>query len=221
MLTHTPGEPGSGTPHQGRPLLWGGCPLRDAARVLVLVHGRGGSSEDILGLGEHLAAPDAALVAPGAFQHTWYPHRFLEPTAHNEPWLSSALRLLDDLEAYLVDEGIPLEHIFLVGFSQGACLSSESVRRRPRPLAGLLAYAGGVIGPEAGVPGPAESLSAVPVLLACGDADPHIPASRVRETADLFARMGAAVDLRLYPGMGHGINPDGLAAGRRILAPEG
>ncbi|MEZ4414990.1 MAG: dienelactone hydrolase family protein [Gemmatimonadota bacterium] len=217
MPSTTPGTTGPDSPHQGQSLLWAGAPLAEARGALVLVHGRGGSSEDILNLGLHLASEGVTLVAPAAAQHTWYPFRFLEPTHRNEPWLTSALTVLDDVEATLTESGIDSTRVVLVGFSQGACLASESLRRRPRALGGLLAFAGGVIGPDAGGPGEGAALTGMPALFACGDADPHIPAQRVRESAALFTAMGAEVDVRLYKGMGHGIHPDGLRAGQTLV----
>jgi phospholipase/carboxylesterase len=46
------------------------------------------------------------------------------------------------------------------------------------------------------------------VFLGCGVPDPHIPESRVRESADVLRRLGAEVTMRLYPGMGHAVNAD-------------
>jgi predicted esterase len=54
------------------------------------------------------------------------------------------------------------------------------------------------------------------VLLGCSDVDPHIPLQRVRETTALFTAMGASVDERIYPGFGHGVNNDEIAAVRAI-----
>jgi len=55
------------------------------------------------------------------------------------------------------------------------------------------------------------------VFLGCSDRDPHVPAWRVQETAEVLERMGAEVDLRLYPGLGHTVNDDELQAARALL----
>jgi predicted esterase len=44
-----------------------------------------------------------------------------------------------------------------------------------------------------------------------------VPLTRVNETADVFARMGAAVTKRIYPGMGHLVNEDEIIAARGLL----
>jgi glyoxalase family protein len=64
----------------------------------------------------------------------------------------------------------------------------------------------------------AGSLDGTPVFLGCSDVDGHIPAARVRESADVLRRLGGAVDVRLYPGMGHLVNDDEVGAVRAMLA---
>jgi predicted esterase len=109
------------------------------------------------------------------------------------------------------------ERIALLGFSQGACLVCESVARHPRRYGAVIAFTGGLIGPP-GTPRDYEgSLAGTPVVLASGDPDPHVPFERVQETARVFGRLGASVDLRRYPGLPHTINQDELAAARLLL----
>ena len=61
------------------------------------------------------------------------------------------------------------------------------------------------------------SLAGAPVFLGCSDVDAHIPLARVRETADVFRRMGASVDERIYPRMGHTVNQDEIRAVNALL----
>lgn len=196
-----------------------GPPPAQARLGAILVHGRGASADDILGLAHELAIPDIAYLAPQAAGHSWYPYSFLAPLAQNEPGLSSALRLIEGLVDQLGREGLPAERVVLMGFSQGACLTLEFAARHSRRYAAIAAFSGGVIGP-AGTPRDyAGFFAGTPVFLGCSDSDPHIPVARVRESADVFRRMGATVDERIYPRMGHTINADELAAVGRLLAP--
>lgn len=205
-------------PHQSQPVLAAGKPLAEAAGALILVHGRGASAESILELADYLAHPDLAYLAPQAADATWYPYSFLAPMANNEPYLTSALARLGEVVAMVEEAGLPPERIFLGGFSQGACLASEFVARNARRYGGLLVFSGGLIGPE-GTPRAYEgSFDGMPVFIGCSDVDPHIPVGRVRETADVLARMGAAVDSRIYPRMGHTINQDEIDAAAALLA---
>jgi predicted esterase len=188
--------------------------------ALLLVHGRGGSAADILALGEELrrrpvgSRPETlVLAAPQAVGNSWYPNSFLAPLEANEPHVSSALAALRSVADTLGQRGIRRSRQVLVGFSQGACLASELVAREGGGWGGLLALTGGVLGPL-GVPwqgsagtespgAPAGDLQGTPVLLSSGDPDPHVPFSRVRETASLFEQRGARVEVDRYPGRPH------------------
>src|SRR6476620_10467465 len=110
-------------------ILTAGKELDPKKNVLILLHGRGASAEDILTLANHLDVKDFTLLAPQATNNTWYPYSFLAPPAQNEPWLSSALALLKEMVQDLKSKGVPSEHIYFLGFSQGACLTLEFVTR--------------------------------------------------------------------------------------------
>jgi predicted esterase len=204
-------------PHGGERVLLGGAPLETAAGALIAIHGRGAGAEDIIALAREVAPSDVAILAPQAAGNTWYPYRFLEPTERNEPYLSSALRIVANLIAQLGERGIPPERIALLGFSQGACLALEAAARNARRYAGVIGFSGGLIGPPGTSFDFAGSLDGMPVFLGCSDVDPHIPKERVEESAVALDRLGAAVDVRLYPGMGHTVNRDELEAARTIL----
>ncbi len=207
-------------PHSDQPVLHYGAPLQSARLAAILVHGRGASAEDILGVAAELRADDIAYLAPQAADHTWYPYSFLTPIPKNEPWLTSALGVLGRLVGNLGEHGYLPGRIVLLGFSQGACLSLEFAARNPQRYAAVVGFSGGLIGPPGTPRTYPGSLAGAPVFLGCSDIDAHIPLERVRESADVFRRMGAAVDERIYKGMGHTINADELDAVRRLVAPE-
>ncbi len=105
-----------------------------------------------------------------------------------------------------------------MGFSQGACLSLEFAARHPRQYAAIVGFSGGVIGPPGTPRDYAGTFDRTPVFLGCSDVDPHIPLERVHETAAVFRRMGASVDERIYPGMGHTVANDELEAVDALLS---
>jgi predicted esterase len=171
----------------------------------------------MLSLHAELALPPVAAVAPQAAGHTWYPNSFLAPLETNQPYLDSALSRVEAIVSGLIDHGISSQRIALLGFSQGACLTTEFVARHPRRYGGVIAFTGGLIGPPGTPRAYTGSLDGSPVFLGSSDPDPHVPFERVQETADVFKRMGAKVDLRRYPGMPHTINEEELAAARSLL----
>jgi predicted esterase len=205
-------------PHAGQPVLHAGPPIADARIVAIMLHGRGASAEDILGLAAEFSAPDVAYLAPQAAGRTWYPNSFLAPMPQNEPGLSSALRVIERLVETLQQQQIPPNRIALMGFSQGACLTLEFSARHAQRYAVVAGFSGGVIGPP-GTPREYEgTFDGTPVFLGCSDVDPHIPVERVHESADVFARMGARVDKRIYPGMAHTIIASEIDAVDALLA---
>jgi predicted esterase len=184
---------------------------------VILVHGRGGSAADMIGLATELHATGVAYLAPSAASQTWYPRSFLAPIEQNEPGISSGLRVLSGLVDMLATQGIPPERVVILGFSQGACLSLEFAARHARRYAGVIGLSGGLIGPP-GTPRAYDgNLDSTPVFLGCSDIDPHIPLERVHESADVFRRLGGSVDERIYPRMAHTINEDELEAVRTLL----
>ena len=207
-----------GDPHAGQPVRTAGEPLPRANAAMVLLHGRGASAEDILGVADALAVPGFAYLAPQASGYTWYPYSFLAPIAQNEPFLSSALALVERVMAQVEEAGIPTERTVIAGFSQGACLTLEFAARHARRYGGVIAFTGGIIGPEGTPRNYPGSLDGTPVFIGGSDVDPHVPLERLKESGQVFERLGGVVDLRIYPGMGHTINADELAAARAILS---
>src|SRR3954447_15810146 len=127
-------------------LITSGVHLSSAGKALIMLHGRGAHAQDIISLADYLDVKDFALVAPQATNHTWYPYSFLAPPSQNEPWLSSAIHLLSELLDELNKKGIPSEHIYFLGFSQGACRALEFSARHATRFGGVVAFTGGLIG---------------------------------------------------------------------------
>lgn len=188
-----------------------------ARLTMILVHGRGASAADILGVADELAASDIAYLAPDAPGRTWYPHSFLVPLEQNEPFLSTALQTLDAIVTDVGRQGVTADRVGFLGFSQGACLSLEYVARHARRYAAVIGFSGGLIGPPGTAREYAGTLDGTPVFLGCSDVDPHIPLARVHESRDVLTALGARVDARIYPGMAHTINRDELDAARALL----
>jgi len=194
-----------------------GEPVEKASGAVVLLHGRGGSAEDILLLAKEMYLPGLAYLAPQAAQNTWYPSSFLAPTKQNDPWLSSALAKVQATVQLARDAGIPADKIVLCGFSQGACLATEFVASNPQRYGGLIALTGGLIGPEDAELTHKGDLAGTPVFFGSGDPDPHVPWSRVRESASILGEMGAVVTTRRYEGRPHTITREELEFGKRLL----
>lgn len=207
-------------PHANSPILQAGASVQDAKLAMVMLHGRGGSAEDILGLAPAFGMRDVAYFAPQAAGNTWYPLSFMAPREANEPNLSSALERVSTVVQGIEQAGIQRDRIVVAGFSQGACLATEFVARHPGKYGGLIAFTGGLIGPPGSLdnrPQTGHGLDGMPALLSSGDPDPHVPWPRVEESASILSAMGAAVTLRRYPGRPHTITDEELDHARRLL----
>ena len=208
-------------PHHNQPVLHRGRALDSARGVVVLLHGRGASAEDILGLADEFDLPELAYFAPEAAGHTWYPYSFLAPIEQNQPWLDSALRLIQTIVERTTSAGVPPYSFALVGFSQGACLATEFAARNAARYGGLVAFTGGLIGPPGTRFSYSGRLSDTPCFLGAGDPDPHVPWKRVEESASVLSTLGGVVTLRRYEGLPHTINEDEIAEARSILRQLG
>jgi predicted esterase len=116
-----------------------------------------------------------------------------------------------------VARGIRRDHIVLLGFSQGACLTAEFAVEHADRYGGVILYSGGLVGPPGTTWTYPGSFAGTPVFLGCSDVDAHVPRSRVDESAAVFLGMGAAVTERIYPGMGHLVNDDEVAFTRSLV----
>jgi predicted esterase len=203
--------------HDPKVTVLAGTPLDQARVAAILLHGRGGSAHDMLGLAEMLDRDGVAFLVPQATNHTWYPQRFIAPLESNEPWLSSALALVGGLIDRAASGGVDAARLVLLGFSQGGCLALESAARRARRYGAVVGLSAGLIGPPGHLRDDRGAFFGTPVFLGCSDVDLHIPLSSVEEAAAVFTKMGAEVDKRIYRGMGHTVNDDEIDAVRALL----
>jgi len=194
-----------------------GTPPGKSPVAVITVHGRNAAPSNILELVPRFGRPDLTYLAPAAADQSWYPYSFMANRERNEPGLSSGLWVLGQLVEDLVRQGVRKDHVLLLGFSQGACLTAEFALRHPGRYGGVLVYSGGLIGPPGTMWEADGRFDGTPIFLGCSDVDGHVPKVRVDESADVFTRMGAAVTERIYPGMGHLVNDDEVAFGRALM----
>lgn len=198
-------------------ILSSGKGIAEARKALIMVHGRGGNAEDILALASHLNVSEYALFAPQATGSTWYPNSFLAPVNQNEPWLSSALEILKDLVEQIKSGGIPSDHIYLLGFSQGACLTLEFAARNAQKFGGIAAFTGGLIGESIDTDDYSGNFEGTPVFLGSGDPDAHVPVERVNRTADIMNKMDASVRVEIYDNRPHTISQEEIEQANRLI----
>ena len=218
-------------PHGASMIEERGAPLARAKQTVILLHGRGASSNDMFGLSEYIGIPEIAYVAPTAAGGSWWPTSFLAAHAEIEPYLNSALSVVERCVACVTEEGGTAENTTVLGFSQGACLALEYAARATRSLRAGIGFSGGLIGTADKSGAPTDALygfapkqfdyqrrrDGMRVFIGCHERDPHIPMARIQASAEVFTKLGAEVKLQVYPGAGHGIVEEEIRYLRALL----
>lgn len=182
--------------------------------ALILLHGRGATPEDILTLAPSFADDSFYIAAPEAPHNSWYPYSFMAEDHLNEPCLSNAIECIKRL----IDEtALPSNRIYIVGFSQGACLALEVAARFATQYGGIAAFSGGLIGHTLNPAKYQGDFKGTKVFMGVSDVDPHVPLERAEASKEVLEKMGADVTLKVYPGMGHTINEDEIQSARKVL----
>lgn len=201
-------------PHGSEPVTITGN-IKSPTKALILLHGRGASGESILNIINQITLSDEYIViAPNAYEHTWYPQRFIVPQEQNQPYLDSALGRVNSIIHSLKNSfNINSENIIIGGFSQGACLVAEYLKQYPQKYKGVVIFSGGLIGSDNEV---SQNISGdlhnTPVYLGCDELDFHIPKERIILSSGILNSMNADVNMKLYTDLGHAIHPEGLQA---------
>lgn len=211
-----PEDPFSG-PHQNQQVVTRGAAPEQAQLAMILIHGRGASAQSMLMFADEFEGDNIHYRALQAKRHTWYPRSFMAPKEMNQPGINSGLQAIYDQIQDLNDSGIPTDKIILLGFSQGACLTTEFAARHPQKYGGIVGFSGGLIGKTVDPENYSGSLVESPVFLGCSDRDPHIPQQRVDETEHVFRRLGGDVTKKIYEGMGHTVNKNEIEHVQSII----
>ena len=198
-----------------------GVPLEEARLAAVVVHGRDQDPAYMLEhLVEPLAVPGVAYLLPESPDRSWYPGRYFDPRATNEPFLGAALEACEASVGIALEAGVPAERIVLAGFSQGACLLADLIVHRPRRWAAAALLTGALMGaPEELTTLPA--LDGLPVVMVSSEHDDWVAVDDVRATARALQAAGARVDLRVLDDREHLIAPAAVESVRELLAVPG
>jgi len=193
-----------------------------ATHLVVLVHGYGADGQDLIGLAGHwqdllpttaFAAPNAPARVPGGPGYQWFPISRIDPHEMRKGTDVAGPLLEEYLNTELAKLGLGPERLALVGFSQGTMMSLHVGLRRKAPPAAIVGFSGLLAGAA-----PILDGDVPPILLTHGDSDTVIPAQAMFLAANQLGLAGACVQWHLARGMGHGIDPDGLAMAGQFLS---
>ena len=192
--------------------------------LVILLHGLGADGNDLISLAPLFARmlPGAAFVSPHApfpcdmapVGRQWFSFQNREPEAVLAGVRAAAPHLAAFIDAELERAGLPDGRLALIGFSQGTMMALHVALRRARPCAVVIGYSGALVGPQA-LAGEIESRP--PVLLVHGDADEIVPFSSMAAARQVLRENGLSVQVEARPGLGHGIDEEGLRLGAAML----
>ncbi|MBN3574527.1 alpha/beta hydrolase [Vibrio neptunius] len=195
-----------------------GAPLSDDNPVVILLHGRRQTEDDMANLIDKLALTEATYYLPSAPETTWYPRGFTRDLNDNQPLLDQGLEVIDQILQAILSQGVKRQRIWIIGFSQGACMAAEFVRRALQPLGGAIVYTGGLFGPECPVASaPKPVFEGMPMLLSGSHTDTWVPAERVTQTATYFGQLGAQVHLEIASERAHHVSQAEIELARGLI----
>jgi phospholipase/carboxylesterase len=199
-------------------------------QLVVFLHGYGADGNDLIEIGREWQAmlPDAAFVSPHAprpcgqapMGREWFPLTFRNPDERWDGVHMAAPGLDAFLDAELARHKLPPSALALVGFSQGTMMALHTGLRRAVPPAAIVGYSGMlVLKGDSDIEGYKPQIHArPPVLLIHGEADELIPVQALMMSAQALAALDVPVEWHVSPGIGHGIDPEGLRQGGEFLA---
>ena len=174
----------------------------------------------MLDLAARLNLGGVRWIAPYADAGKWYPRRFWDTLASNEPYLSRAVERCDEMVEEAGESGrLDPRRLAVIGFSQGACVAVEYALRHPDRCGSIVAFTGCLMGPPGTVwrPAAGKTLEGLRILLTGSDADDWVPERNTRETAQVLEQLGAEVQLRVYPGRPHIVSEEEIVEARVFL----
>jgi phospholipase/carboxylesterase len=197
-------------------ILYPGASIQEASKAFILLHGRGGTAQNMLGLVDALGLSNCYVAIPQADNNTWYPHSFMSEKKLNEPYLSQSIQEIHELLEH-TSQQIPKDQLFIVGFSQGACLALEVTARNAAHYGGIVAFTGGLIGSTLDESKYHGDFEGTKIFISNGDQDPHIPLIRSQQSQKIMESLGAHVTLKIYPGRPHTITEDEMELVKRNI----
>lgn len=184
--------------------------------ALLLLHGTGGSENDLIEIGRAVALGAALLSPRGPVLENGMPRffrRFAEGVFDVEDIKVRAAELAEFIKEAAKEYGFDANNVWALGYSNGANIAAALLLLHPEVLVGAMLLRAMV--PL--VPQKMPDLQGVRVLLSEGTHDPIVPAENAEELAGLLRGAGAEVDL-IWQAGGHGLTANDFAMARDFLS---
>jgi phospholipase/carboxylesterase len=198
----------------------GGAP----EQLVILLHGIGADGNDLIGLAPlyQRVLPKALFVSPNApfrfdmapFGYQWFGLQDFQPNTRLIGVQGAAPILEAFIDSQLSRWRLKESDLVLIGFSQGAMMALHVGLRREKPLAGIIAHSGMLVGEELLA---AEIKSRPPILLTHGAIDEVLPVQALPLAEAALKSVGVNVEAHVMPELGHGIDENTILLDLRFL----
>ncbi|CDG20367.1 putative Carboxylesterase [Xenorhabdus poinarii G6] len=196
-----------------------GAELSTENPVVILLHGRRQTVDDMSNLIQKLNLDDVTYLLPCAPDTTWYPHGFTRDIEENQPFLNNGLDYINDVLQDLLSQGVSSQNIWLIGFSQGACMAAEFLRQSLYQVGGAIMFTGGLFGPNCPKAASQKNVfNEMKVFLTGSNNDTWVSAERVTQTAEYFDQLGAKVHLQIFTERDHYISKSEIETARELIS---
>ena len=196
-------------------------------QIVFLLHGYGADGADLIDLSSpfSMVLPYAKFISPDApydckmspIGKEWFPIEEIPNGAIN-----ASKELLNLIKNECDKESLKFENVLLIGFSQGAMMSIQSLLLSKYNFFGIIGYSGGTSQENINaskhlIEKNKHKNSSTPILLVHGEEDDIVPFSSLENAKKLLNEIGFNVNTVNRPGLGHGIDPDGISAGMEFV----
>ncbi|WLR49504.1 alpha/beta hydrolase [Halobacillus litoralis] len=170
-------------------------------RTLLLLHGTGGTEQDLLPIAK-MIDPDASILSVrGNVSENGMPRffkRLREGVFDEEDLIERTDELNEFLDEASKEYGFDRNHIIAAGYSNGANIAGSLLFHYKDSLRGALLFHPMV--PRRGIELPDQS--GLPVFIGAGENDPICPAQETKDLEELLTKAGANVTVH-WERMGH------------------
>ena len=168
-------------------------------RAVIAIHGWTGDSSSMEPVGKMLSLKDTKWILPqapytaGLGGFSWFDGDEEMGWKYQE-----SFHILTDLIQSLNNQGFPNSDIFIISFSQGACLAMEFMIRQSFSLGGIIPIAGFIRYKKRVKQDATDASRNTPVLLLHGEKDKIILLEQSRISLKIFKDAGYKADLHIF-----------------------